>query len=700
MKVFYHSVIKHTELIPGEVLHVVPCKAFLEILDVDDDASYNLLYNRELLDPGIKRIECSGNAELIVKFSGYQQVYYVRPCVQPLSIKYAKAYEQFAYEYKNIKQNEIISIQNGELKLYAIDQSAEVQDWTDVFNQIRDALNSFKVICEKPKSHLKAVNEVRPIETVKRIGYESIPYLAAHSEDWLARTASGLKPARLFSRVEDDEFQIYENRVVKTLLDLVIRFLRKTEKQLRDQRDQLRGIINSAVQIGSFGFDKSFQKAVYELMSSDTKDNEYRSKSLDLVEELQRQAFDLLKRYRALRQTRLYRYLKKSKPVTNPLNETNILVLDKYYSVIFKLWKTIHRIVAPAIIEEKCESTFADTYDAYQKFCATLCGYAAHILEFEPDPKQKGRYFRFSDNIEMLINAFNTSDYNAIHVVLKDKEPRSVDVPQNIDIPITPGPPKRGSREFTYDGFSLSWPNDITNDEIDAFCSIFKKSRSYGKERIEESRKFKNLKSWIVDQQRKFDEPKQTGFLLIASPIELDEENRSAFKNEMEIVAQGILDKKSNEQVIVALPLCNESEQKITTYAKEDGQPVSLLPLTMFDINSFRRIQNVLYRHILMLKKEGKCPNCGGTMQKNENQFICNNCNQLTVTKTICPKPECRHEYLYMSYNVSQATLEGMRKVEPENFYQWDSLYQYKDIVNMTVSSGKIRTVCPRCHQD
>ena len=82
---------------------------------------------------------------------------------------------------------------------------------------------------KKLKSHLKAVNEVRPIETVKRIGYESIPYLAAHSEDWLARTASGLKPARLFSRVEDDEFQIYENRVTKTLIDLILSFLRKKE---------------------------------------------------------------------------------------------------------------------------------------------------------------------------------------------------------------------------------------------------------------------------------------------------------------------------------------------------------------------------------------------------------------------------------------------------------------------------------------
>ena len=123
--------------------------------------------------------------------------------------------------------------------MYAVDQSTEVTDWTGTFNQIEEALKDFKAICEKPKSHLKAVNEVRPIDTVKRVGYESIPYLASHSEDWLARTASGLKPARLFSRVEDDDYQIYENRVVKTLVDLIIQFLRKKEKGLKDQCEQL-----------------------------------------------------------------------------------------------------------------------------------------------------------------------------------------------------------------------------------------------------------------------------------------------------------------------------------------------------------------------------------------------------------------------------------------------------------------------------
>ena len=138
-----------------------------------------------------------------------------------------KAYKDFGEAFRLHAQDPIAAVCNGDIPLYAIDNSLEDDDWIDVFDKIGFAKKYFANICKKPKSHLKSVNEIRPIDTVKRVGYESIPYLASHSEDWLTRTATGLKPARLFSRVEDDDFFIYENRVTKTLIDIVITYLRK-----------------------------------------------------------------------------------------------------------------------------------------------------------------------------------------------------------------------------------------------------------------------------------------------------------------------------------------------------------------------------------------------------------------------------------------------------------------------------------------
>ena len=690
MKVIYHSTLRNTELEPGKILRTIPAKSYLELKKENGDDQCDVIFNGTLIESNYENLICDGEAELVIRQGDGRNVYTIRNSVQPLSMKYARAYEQFSFENRDRVSDEVESIQLGEVKLYAVDQSTEVYDWSDVFRQIEDAFSPFKSICERPKSHLKAVNEVRPIETVKRIGYESIPYLAAHSDDWLARTASGLKPARLFSRVEDDEYQIYENRVVKTLIDLIISFLRKTEKQLRDQRDQLQGVMNSSVQTGSFGFDISFQKAVSELMSADCRGDEYRSKSFELVDKLQRKAYLLLKKYRTLRRSKLYRYLKKAKLVSNPLNETNILVMDKYYKVVFSLWKTIHHVIVPKTIEEESQIKFRDICDAYQEFCATLCGYAAHVLGFELI--KDGVYKREADQIQLVISSLED---NTVRVVLSDTSRRSLIVPKGMEIPITAGESKNG---FTYDGRILDWRNDVTNDDIDNFCSLFKTRESRGREQSEEKRKYAALKQIIDDQQRKYQKPKENSFLIIPVAVEIGTENRSLFKSSMEALATELRIQKPNGELIVALPACNENEQKVIDYAREDGQQVAILLLTMFDINSFRRIQNVLYRHILQLEK-GTCPNCGGKMREHNNQAVCDACGQLTVTRTICPNPGCRHEYSYMGYDVADDTIRKMQEVSPDNFFQWDSLYQYKDIVNMTVKSGKIRTICPHCHQ-
>ncbi len=688
MKVYYHSALNNIELVPGGVLRTIPCKAYLELYREKTEAPCELLYNGTLINSGAKEIECNEAAELVVRQNGNRFVYSVKPLVPPLSMKFSKAYEQFGYEYRGMQFDEINSVQQGSLKLYAVDQSTEVRDYTEIFDQIEAAFNSFKAICDKPKSHLKAVNEVRPIETVKRIGYESIPYLAAHSEDWLARTASGLKPARLFSRVEDDEYHIYENRVVKTLVDLILAFLRKTEKQLRDQRDQLRGIMNSSVQTGSFGFDVGFQKAVSELMSSDDKGDEYRSKSLELVEKLQTKAYALLKHYRTLRQTRLYRYLKKAKPVANPLNETNILTMDKYYSVVFKLWRAIHHVIAPKTIETENQIAFDDTCSDYQQFCAALCGYAAHVLNF--DLIENGQYIRTADDIKMQVECMDTG---LVKVTLKDVASRSVAVPNGIEIPIAFG---ECQERIQYDGYSLIWPNDITADEIDAFCARLKTRESRGREQSEEKRKYAALKSLLDQAQRAYDSPKETGFLIFPAVVELGAENRTAIKSNIEGLSKQLMEDNGVDQIIVALPVCNESEQKIAVYAKEDILAVSILPLTMFDINSFRRMQNVLYREIIKLGKE-HCPNCGNELRRRDNQYVCDNCNQLIVTRTICANPECRKEYLYMGYDIDGMTMQRMQRVQKDSFFEYDSLFQYKDIVHMSVETGRLHAFCPHC---
>lgn len=687
MRVVYRSVYTDEELQPGIPLRVIPGSGTLSIVTESEDPGMEIYFNGEKLEDEPRDLPVDVGGELIVKRGKDRNVYTVRPFVEPLTPEFSKAYEQFYYEYLRKGTDEIASIRSGNVKLYAVDQSTEVKDWSDIFDQIEAAYPAFKAICDKPKSHLRAVNEVRPIETVKRVGYESIPYLAAHSEDWLARTASGLKPARLFSRVEDDDFQIYENRVVKTLIDMIIPFLRRTEKDLKEKYAQLEGIMNSGVQTGSFGFDVTFKKAIAELIKKDEAADKYRSEAMELAEKLSKRAKYLLKRYITLRNTRLYKQLKKARPVSNPLNETNILLMDKHYSVAFKLWKSIHKVLAPKEQDREKEVFGREDFLNYKQFCMTLAGYAAHVLGFELE--EDGKYIRYDD---VGIDVVAEDDLVAVYV--RDTSEHELVVPGGVVLPITAGS-KHG--KFRYDGKKLYWDCNIDLDDIEAFASLLKPKGKPGKEQQNEQRRnYTELKRVIGDREHEYPESKKYKIVIIPCMIGLKSENRNSFTDYLLEKAKVIQNSSNADMVIVALPKCQEDEQKVVDYAFGGSEKILFLPLSMYDINSFRRMQNALVRYIVSLEKE-TCPCCGGIVRKDDSQTICDACSGLVLTSTICPEDDCRKEYKYLGFMVSSSTIEKMQAVDENNFFQYDSLYQYKNIVKMRVSNNKIITRCPHC---
>lgn len=311
------------------------------------------------------------------------------------------------------------------------------------------------------------------------------------------------------------------------------------------------------------------------------------------------------------------------------------------WSVIFRLWKMFHNVVVRKAVFDDIKIPFDNVSDNYLLFCRTLCGYAAHTLNFELT--ENGRYIRKTDNIEMEITAHE----QYIRVVLTGKERRSAVIEHEDDIPINPGTVYPDDSGFQYDGHLLSWPDDISEKTIDEFCGLFKTKESRGKKQSEEQRKYFYLKSLITQKQRSYPKPTQTAFLIFPTAAEPTSENRIVFKKTIDRVVSGIIKDNPDEEIIFSLPACGENEQKITEYAKEQGQRVSVIPLSMFNINSFRILQN-----ILKLKK-GRCLNCGGQLREYDNRMTCDKCTCLTLIRTICPEQDCRMEYYYLSYDVS-----------------------------------------------
>lgn len=690
MKVFYQSALINKELSPNGVFFAIPEEASLFIQRERDDDDYIILLNGKIIDSDIDSIPIYAEADLLIRFDNYKIHYSVKPIVKPLSGKDAMAYRQFHDSYEQQTDNLIDSICSADLKLYAVDQINKVEDLTEIFSKIENAYGKIKLICQKPKSHLRAVNEVRPIETVKRIGYESIPYLSAHSEDWLARTVGGLKPARLFSRVEDDDYQIYENRVVKTLIDEILSFLQKKEDEYENLRNQLTSIMNSGVQLNSFGFDALFQKAVSELLSfSDS--NKDRSNDVKLVEDLIKMCEKNIKRYRTLKQSKLYRYLKKSKKVIPPLLDTNILLMDKKYNAVYKLWKDIHEIIAPVSDTEEATKLASFKQDDYLSFCQTLIEYTAHILNFERIGE--GKYFRENDALQFTIKESS----GVLHVLLEDKTKRQMVITSGLQVPLSNG---EHFEDFSFIDGILYWDNAIDNAAIDRFCSKFKSRESRGKEQADEKKRYLTLKQALDQKQREYGIRTSNEVFIYPAFVKLEKDTKVLFKRTIQECINQNHNYNLAKYFVVALPKCDEDEQDITNYAKYSDDQLMFLPLTLFDINSFRRIQSVLMRQILSVSNHTHCPLCGQEMRVVDNHHICDHCNSLVLTKTTCPEPNCKKEYYYFSYNISPDTIiemEGKSKDIKHSFYEMDSLFQYKDIVPMSVEEGKIRTTCPFC---
>jgi hypothetical protein len=595
-----------------------------------------------------------------------------------LNPEYASQYERFGDEYDKLENTKPLDgILNRVLRMYAVDQSTKIDDITKTLDKLKECLPAIRKICNKPKSHLKSINEIRPIDTVKRVGYESIPYLASHSEDWLARTATGLKPARLFSRVEEEDFQIYENRVVKTLIDNVCNYLKNYVLDLEYKYHQMEGIINSEMQTQSFGFDKGFQIAVSKLIPDDYFGDDRKQGEFELAEKLLKESKNLKNKYYDLKKSGLYKLLYHTKTVTNPLNETNILLLDRDYKKVFIFWKEIQRIRALEKSEELKEK-IVDVQKPYRNFIYAIIQFTLYSLDFKD---KNGRFERNNDNISMcVVNEGNS----AFRLNIKDIKKRELDIGKELFVPIHNG---ETSGKFSCNENKLYWENDTTNDEIEFFCKKLKGNLKNQEKSNELNRRYSALKSAIIGKAEKI---KEINIYITPICCKIEDDELIRFKN---CVQKEVTKNNIN---VIALPMITGNEQNLTNYAVNSDDDFSVLPLSLFDINSYRRLQKIIIKHITEFGID-KCPYCGSNTKILENGQQCVSCN-LIITDTKCPNEKCKHNYKYLWYSTKEEKLKEMRKVSDSDFFNKDSLFQYKNIVDMKIDEKfKLIPICPKC---
>jgi len=189
-------------------------------------------------------------------------------------------------------------------------------------------------VCTRPRLHLKSEEERVPTSRARRLNSHATTFLAAHTEDWEARTVLGVRPKRLLANIIEDQWDIYENRVAVRLVDLLLRDVVERISEVQDVLNLYQRVIHemSASPEGTHWR----RNRLYQLWGLQLEDTEQgRSTAEKTLIELERIRRALL----SLKDSPLYRAIPPRAQVPTELRRTNILLNDPSYREVAWLWR-------------------------------------------------------------------------------------------------------------------------------------------------------------------------------------------------------------------------------------------------------------------------------------------------------------------------------------------------------------------------
>jgi hypothetical protein len=199
-------------------------------------------------------------------------------------------------------------------------------------HQIKASLGHLARICRQPRTHLRTEVERVPVGRAHRIPSHAPAYLAAHTEDWERRTLRNVIAKRILADVRDEQYDIYENRVVVRLVDHLTMYLRRRVAEVsRLLRifDEASGFQGSAATGSHFR-----QQRIYTLWADTLNPSDARRRASHTLSRLTH----LLLTVSAQKDSTLYREIPRRALVGTKLKLTNILRDDAHYRRIGELW--------------------------------------------------------------------------------------------------------------------------------------------------------------------------------------------------------------------------------------------------------------------------------------------------------------------------------------------------------------------------
>jgi hypothetical protein len=212
-------------------------------------------------------------------------------------------------------------------------------DLSESESSLIDALPHLETLSHSPRGHL-TIEEVREdVSRARRVSHRAVASLAAHSEDWQARTFLGVRPRRILAESRRDQWDIYENRAVATLRKRILGVLHPRLQKL----NQILQAFDEASEHSSAMRGTRFRSLrLYQLWGEVFTGHPGRELLVHLIQKLEAARARLL----ALADTFLFHELPQFSVVESPLHLTNVFQSDAHYRQVFHLWHKWERITS------------------------------------------------------------------------------------------------------------------------------------------------------------------------------------------------------------------------------------------------------------------------------------------------------------------------------------------------------------------
>lgn len=556
----------------------------------------------------------------------------------------------------------------------------------------------------KPKMHLKQINEIRPAAIASRTGSESIRYLASHSEHWKGIRASGLVPEKLLARVLEDDDAIYENIAAKTLVDRLYVTLRKLREDNLDCAMQ--------IEMDDGGQSVSSEQKSYfharDILLHGMDEDKVSYNQMILEDQLEK-IDHILEEVGKCRSTILFRNLRKKKHIYGKLKKTNIFMMDKYYKYVYKIWNLMGKKA-----EINAQDELKPITCEYELFCKLLFIFALHFFNYSLDNP---------DADIMIGTSIADADYSfdRWHVHTKDVYVKNLDVHGfSTKISITDRIPVDcsqidGMQDLSEQLESCEFVNDnlifdhiLTDEEqsavIDKAQAFWPKTkRSWNTQKLKH-----RLYASFNNAERK---EKRVLFIpwkyRIPDSMEGIRQLRSLLKQKIQ--------ESYDDVYVLTLSRPNDLENVndvqslnyLDSYGianKEkglDNDHFGMIPMSLADINSYRRYTKILLREMVDLDSTRDiCPICGEALfQDSSNRWICRNCG-FEIIDTQCP--ECKRKYSFTRYYLpkvasTKSDLPGFKVLYEENKRGYKNITECKIDRSDDSEQVTIKPICPYC---